>query len=378
MPGPLSHIKVLDLSRVLAGPWSTQMLGDMGAEVIKIENPNGGDDTRHWGPPFVENDDGSDGDAAYFLCTNRNKTSEFVNITSLEGQAKIHAIAKECDIIVENYKVGGLKKYGLDYESVIKLNPALIYCSITGFGQNGPYANQPGYDFMIQAMGGMMSITGETDENGGSPQKVGVAIADIMTGMYATVGILGALAHRDRTGEGQYIDLALLDCQIALLANHTSNYLISGEDPIRHGNSHVSIVPYQTFETKNGTIVIAIGNDSQFKEFASLLKTNWATDNRYKSNEARVKNRDTLVPQISEILKQKTTKNWRALLEQKNIPCSPVNTIGEILSDPQVKHRNLIREIKNENGTSTPIIANPINYSKTPMEYKKAPPKQLS
>lgn len=378
MPGPLSHIKVLDLSRVLAGPWSTQILGDMGAEVIKIENPIGGDDTRHWGPPFVKNDDGSEGDAAYFICTNRNKTSEFVNITSLEGQKKIHVIAKDCDIIVENYKVGGLKKYGLDYNSLSELNPALIYCSITGFGQNGPYADRPGYDFMIQAMGGMMSITGDTDENGGKPQKVGVAIADIMTGMYATVGILGALAHRDKTGEGQYIDLALLDCQIAMLANHASNYLVDREVPIRHGNSHVSIVPYQTFETKDGNIVIAVGNDGQFKQFASLLKTDWANDNRYKTNEERVKNRDNLVPKISKILKQKTTENWITILEQKKIPCGPVNTIDEILSDPHVKHRNLIREIKNDDGTSTPIIANPINYSKTPMEYKKAPPKRLS
>ena len=266
MSGPLSHIKVLDLSRVLAGPWSTQILGDMGAEVIKIERPGVGDDTRRWGPPFTKNQDGSDGDAAYFQCTNRNKISRSIDITTVEGQDEIRELTKICDIVVENYKVGGLKKYGLDYDSLSVINPGLVYCSITGFGQTGPYANRPGYDFMIQAMGGMMSITGEKDENGGAPQKVGVAIADIMTGMYATIGILGALNHRERTGEGQYIDLALLDCQIAMLANHTSNYLISGDIPKRHGNSHVSIVPYQSFKTQDGDMVLAIGNDDQFKK----------------------------------------------------------------------------------------------------------------
>lgn len=375
MAGPLSHIKVLDLSRVLAGPWSTQMLGDMGADVIKIEKPGVGDDTRAWGPPFSKNKDGSRGDAAYFHSTNRNKTSLFIDITSEEGQMEIKEIAKNCDILVENFKVGGLKRYGLDYDNLSAINPGLIYCSITGFGQTGPYANRAGYDFMIQAMGGMMSITGESDENGGGPQKVGVAIADVMTGMYATVGILGALAHRDRTGEGQYIDLALLDCQIAMLANHTSNYLISGDVPKRHGNKHVSIVPYQTFKTKDGNIVLAIGNDTQFASFAKIVGKKWDDDERFKTNAARVENRNSLVPEIAKIISLKSSLEWISLLEKENIPCGPVNNLEQILSDPHIKTRGLVGEIKDEDGKPVPIIKNPINYSKTPMEYKKAPPK---
>ncbi|MCC3860553.1 CaiB/BaiF CoA transferase family protein [Pseudemcibacter aquimaris] len=376
MAGPLSHIKVLDLSRVLAGPWSTQMLGDMGADVIKIERPGVGDDTRTWGPPFMKNEDGSDGDAAYFHCTNRNKSSRAIDITTPAGQDEIKALAEECDILVENYKVGGLKKYGLDYDNLSKVNPGLIYCSITGFGQTGPYANRAGYDFMIQAMGGMMSITGDSDENGGGPQKVGVAIADVMTGMYATIGILGALAHRDKTGEGQYIDLALLDTQIAMLANHTSNYLMSGNVPKRHGNEHVSIVPYQTFKTSDGDMVLAVGNDSQFEKFSALVGENWADDANYKTNAERVKNRKSLIPLIADKIIQKSTKEWVSLFEQHGVPCGPVNNIAEILSDPHVKERGVLETIKDENGNDVPIIANPIKYSKTPMEYKKAPPKR--
>lgn len=378
MAGPLSHIKVLDLSRVLAGPWSTQMLGDMGAEVIKIERPSVGDDTRSWGPPFIKNEDGTDGDAAYFHCTNRNKTSRAIDITTAEGQDEIKTLAKECDILVENYKVGGLKKYGLDYDSLSTINPALIYCSITGFGQTGPYANRAGYDFMIQAMGGMMSITGDKDENGGGPQKVGVAIADVMTGMYATIGILGALTHRDKTGEGQYIDLALLDCQIAMLANHTSNYLISGNIPKRHGNEHVSIVPYQTFKTLDGDMVLAIGNDDQFAKFSTLVGKNWTEDGRYKTNGERVNNRHSLVPEIAAIISKKTTDEWVLLFEKHGVPCGPVNNLDQILSDPHVIDRGVIEQIADENGNKVPIIANPIKYSKTPMEYKKAPPKLKS
>ncbi len=375
MPGPLSHIKVLDLSRVLAGPWSTQMLGDMGAEVIKIEKPGVGDDTRAWGPPFSKNPDGSRGDAAYFHSTNRNKSSLFIDITTEVGQKQVTQLAKECDILVENFKVGGLKKYGLDYDSLSAVNPGLIYCSITGFGQTGPYASRAGYDFMIQAMGGMMSITGEADENGGGPQKVGVAIADVMTGMYATIGILGALAHRDKTGEGQYIDLALLDCQIAMLANHTSNYLIGGKIPKRHGNEHVSIVPYQTFKTKDGDMVLAIGNDSQFASFSKLLEKSWHTDSDFQTNAARVKNRNRLISKIKSIMTSRTTANWIALLEESTIPCGPVNNLEQILSDPHVVERGLVGEIAGNDGDTVPIIKNPINYSKTPMEYTKTPPK---
>lgn len=374
MTGPLSHIKVLDLSRVLAGPWSTQILGDMGAEVIKIERPVHGDDTRSWGPPFIKNTDGSNGDAAYFHSTNRNKTSLSIDITTEKGQMEIRELAKNSDILVENYKVGGLKKYGLDYKSLSELNPNLIYCSITGFGQTGPYAERAGYDFMIQAMGGLMSITGDTDENGGGPQKVGVAIADLMTGMYATVGILGALAHRDQTGEGQYIDLALLDCQIAMLANHTSNYLFTGKAPERHGNAHVSIVPYQTFKTRDGDMVLAIGNDSQFVQFSKLVESDWHNDDRFITNAGRVKNRELLIPEIDVIIKERTTKEWIELLEQHSVPCGPVNTLVDILNDPHVIDRGVVQDIKSNDGQTIPIIANPIKYSKTPMVYSKAPP----
>lgn len=375
MAGPLSHIKVLDLSRVLAGPWSTQMLGDMGADVIKIERPGVGDDTRAWGPPFQKNEDGSNGDSAYFHCTNRNKTSRSIDIATDEGQNEIRELAKECDILVENYKVDGLKKYGLDYDSLSEINPALIYCSITGFGQTGPYTNRAGYDFMIQAMGGMMSITGDSDENGGGPQKVGVAIADVMTGMYATIGILGALTHRDKTGEGQYIDLALLDCQIAMLANHTSNYLVSGEIPKRHGNAHVSIVPYQTFKTNDGDIVLAIGNDKQFEKFCKITGNNFFKDDDYRTNEARVKNRELLIPQIKELIKGKNTEDWIKLFEKHKIPCGAINNIEQILADPHVQERGIVQKIMNPDGEITSIIANPIKYSKTPMEYRKTPPK---
>ena len=375
MAGPLSHIKVLDLSRVLAGPWSTQMLGDLGAEVTKIERPEVGDDTRHWGPPFLTNADGSAGDAGYFLCTNRNKTSLSLDITSAEGQETLRQMAQECDILVENYKVGGLKKYGLDYDSLKGLNPKLIYCSITGFGQTGPYADRPGYDFMIQAMGGMMSITGEKDDlPGGGPQKVGIAIADLMTGMYATVGILAALAHKDRTGEGQYIDLALLDCQMAMLANQNMNFLVGGNVPGRMGNAHPNIVPYQVVPTSDGFLVVAIGNDSQFKSFCDLMgHEDWS--DKYPTNALRVENRDQLIPLIEDIMKGRSTAEWIALLDENNVPCGPVNSIEQAFQDPQAIHRNMQREMTRPDGTVVPVVANPLNFSKTPVEYKIAPPK---
>jgi len=376
MAGPLSHIRVLDLSRVLAGPWSTQLLGDLGAEVTKIERPGAGDDTRHWGPPFIRNPDGSPGDAGYFLCANRNKSSLPLDISTAQGQDKIRAMVQDSDIVVENYKVGGLKKYGLDYDSLKDLNPGLIYCSITGFGQTGPYANRPGYDFLIQAMGGMMSITGEKDGHpGAGPQKVGVAIADIMTGMYATVGILAALSHRQRTGEGQYIDLALLDCQLAMLANQNMNYLVGGAAPGRMGNAHPNIVPYQVFETRDGHLILAIGNDRQFRRFAELNGKDWAADERFATNAARVENRERLIPLIAAVMGDKTTGRWIALLEAHNIPCGPVNNIAEAFDDPQVIHRNMRRDIRREDGTLIPTVANPINFSKTPVDYKIAPPK---
>lgn len=376
MAGPLSHIKVLDLSRVLAGPWSTQMLGDLGADVTKIERPGTGDDTRHWGPPFITNPDGSQGDAGYYLCTNRNKQSLQLDITTAEGQQKIRDLARDSDILVENYKVGGLKKYGLDYDSLKQVNPRLIYCSITGFGQTGPYAKRPGYDFLIQAMSGMMSITGEKEGlPGAGPQKVGIAIADLMTGMYAVIGVLAALAHRDRTGEGQYIDLALLDCQMAVLSNQNSNYLVGGKSPQRMGNAHLNIVPYQVMPTQDGHLILAIGNDSQFKNFCKLTgHENWATDEKFATNEARVIHRDQLVPLIEKVMQEKPTAEWITLLEENNVPCGPVNNIEQAFQDPQVQHRQMRREITRPDGTVIPTVANPINFSKTPVEYKIAPP----
>jgi len=371
MTGPLSHIRVLDLSRVLAGPWSTQMLGDLGAEVVKIERPAVGDDTRVWGPPFLATSDGTQGDAGYFLCTNRNKVSRQIDITTREGQAEIRALARDSDIVVENYKVGGLKKYGLDYDSLKTLNPGLVYCSITGFGQTGPYAQRPGYDFLIQAMGGMMSITGEPD---GPPQKVGVAVADLMTGMYATVGILAALAHRERTGEGQYIDLALLDCQVAMLANQNMNYLVGGTAPARMGNAHPNIVPYQVMATADSFLILAIGNDSQFSSFCRLCgQEDWIE--QYPTNAVRVGQRDRLVPLIEAVMQQKNTADWIRQLEEHNVPCGPVNNIAEAFADPQIIHRNMRREITRPDGTVIPTVANPINFSKTPVDYKTAPPK---
>ncbi len=376
--GPLKHIKVLDLSRVLAGPWASQMLGDMGAEVVKVERPadehsRGGDDTRHWGPPFITNADGLPGDAGYFLCANRNKTSISVDIATPEGQERIRQLILESDVLLENYKVGGLKKYGLDYDSVKALNPRLVYCSITGFGQTGPYANRPGYDFLIQAMGGIMSLTG-SEESG--PLRIGVAMVDLMTGMYATTGILAALNHRDQTGEGQHIDVALLDCQVASLANQAMNYLVSGEAPGRIGNSHPNIVPYEAFETADGYLILAVGNDSQFGRFARLAnREDWVTDSRFCTNDVRVRNRKILVPEIAQVMKSKTTKSWITELEKHSVPCGPVNTLKEVFADPQVQHREMLRYLEREDGTVVPTVASPLKFSKTPVSYRKAPPK---
>nr|WP_210413999.1 CaiB/BaiF CoA-transferase family protein [Luteithermobacter gelatinilyticus] len=379
MNGPLSHVRVVDLSRVLAGPWATQMLGDLGAEVIKIEQPAsarhpGGDDTRGWGPPFLENADGTQGDAAYFLCANRNKDSRAIDFTTAEGQAQVRDLVRESDVVVENFKVGGLKKYGLDYDSLKQINPGLIYCSITGFGQSGPYAARPGYDFLIQGMGGLMSLTGSPESG---PQKVGVAIADLMTGMYASVAIVAALNHKERTGEGQHIDLALLDCQVAMLANQNMNYLIGGTPPGLLGNAHPNIVPYEAFATKDGHLILAVGNDGQFARFAALIgRDDWAADSRFKTNAARVQHRDLLIPLIGEVLREKTTADWIAALEDINVPCGPVNRLDQVFEDPQVKHRGLLRELMREDGTCIPTVANPIKFSRTPVTYRKAPPKK--
>ncbi|WP_372070181.1 CaiB/BaiF CoA-transferase family protein (plasmid) [Tistrella mobilis] len=375
--GALSHIRVLDLSRVLAGPWASQILGDLGAEVLKIERPGAGDDTRGWGPPYAEAADGSAREAAYFLTTNRNKSSVAIDMGTAEGAALIRRLAAESDVVIENFKVGGLKKYGLDQESLRALNPRLIYCSITGFGQTGPYAPRAGYDFMIQAMGGLMSVTGEPDEvPGGGPVKVGVALVDVMTGLYATIGVLAALAHRERTGEGQHIDLALLDVSVATLANQAMNYLVSGKAPGRMGNAHPNIVPYQAFATQDGHLVLAIGNDEQFRRFAAEAgHPDWATDPRFATNAQRVANRAALVPLVAGAVATRTTDDWIAALESKAVPCGPINTLDRVFADPQVQARGLARQIAHPALGSVPTVANPLNLSATPVDYARAAPR---
>ncbi|WP_372095019.1 CaiB/BaiF CoA transferase family protein [Tistrella mobilis] len=375
--GALSHIRVLDLSRVLAGPWASQILGDLGAEVLKIERPGAGDDTRGWGPPYAEAADGSAREAAYFLTTNRNKSSVAIDMGTAEGAALIRRLAAESDVVIENFKVGGLKKYGLDQESLRALNPRLIYCSITGFGQTGPYAPRAGYDFMIQAMGGLMSVTGEPDEvPGGGPVKVGVALVDVMTGLYATIGVLAALAHRERTGAGQHIDLALLDVSVATLANQAMNYLVSGKAPGRMGNAHPNIVPYQAFATQDGHLVLAIGNDEQFRRFAAEAgHPDWAADPRFATNAQRVANRAALVPLVAGAVATRTTDDWIAALESKAVPCGPINTLDRVFADPQVQARGLARQIVHPALGSVPTVANPLNLSATPVDYARAAPR---
>jgi crotonobetainyl-CoA:carnitine CoA-transferase CaiB-like acyl-CoA transferase len=375
--GPLTNIRVLDLTRVLAGPWATQILADFGAEVIKIEKPGEGDDTRGWGPPFIDNADGSRGDAAYYLACNRGKSSVCIDMANPEGQKLIRELAAKSDIVIENFKVGGLKKYGLDYASLKAVNPNLIYCSITGFGQNGPYAQRAGYDFMIQGMGGLMSITGERDDlPGGGPQKVGVAVADIFTGLYATIAILAALHHRDKTGEGQYIDLALLDTQVAIIANLNLNYLVSGKVPGRMGNAHANIVPYQTFATADGHIIIAVGNDRQFKEFSAIIgMPKLSQDQRFTSNRGRVEHRGELIPLLVGPLKARTTSEWVEAFEAAAIPCGPINSLDQVFANEQVLARGLQIGLTREDGVQVPGVANPIQFSATPVEYDKAPPR---
>jgi crotonobetainyl-CoA:carnitine CoA-transferase CaiB-like acyl-CoA transferase len=365
MSGPLKGIRVLDLTRVLAGPWATQTLADLGAEVIKIEKPGEGDDTRGWGPPFLEG-----GDAAYFASANRGKHSVCIDIATPEGQRLIRALAAKTDILVENYKVGGLAKYGLDYETLRKEFPRLIYCSITGFGQTGPYANRAGYDFMIQGMSGLMSITGEPD---GQPIKVGVAFADIFTGLYSVIGILSALHHRHKTGQGQFIDMALLDSQVAVLANQGLNYLVGGKVPQRLGNAHPNIVPYQTFETADGNIIVAVGNDRQFTEYCRIIGV--LVDEKFATNRGRVEHRAELIPLLVPAMKKQTTAFWVEAFEADAVPCGPINNIGEVFADPQILARGLKVEQSREDGVKVPGIANPILMSETPIEYDRAAPK---
>jgi crotonobetainyl-CoA:carnitine CoA-transferase CaiB-like acyl-CoA transferase len=369
MAGPLRGLRVLDLTRVLAGPWATQTLADLGAEVIKIERPGEGDDTRGWGPPFLKNADGTNGDAAYFASANRGKHSVCIDITKSEGQNLIKALAAKSDILIENFKVGGLAKYGLDYGALRGENPRLIYCSITGFGQSGPYANRAGYDFMIQGMSGLMSITGEPD---GQPTKVGVAFADVFTGMYASVGILAALHHRDKTGQGQFIDMSLLDSQVAVLANQGLNYLVGGKVPQRLGNAHPNIVPYQVFETADGHMIVAVGNDRQFMEYCRIIGV--TVDAKFATNRGRVEQRAELIPQLMPAMKKKATAEWMAALESAAVPCGPINTIDQVFADSQVLARGLQIGQTRADGVQVPGIANPIVMSETPIEYERAAP----
>ncbi len=375
--GALSHIRVLDLSRVLAGPWAGQILADLGADVIKVERPVCGDDTRSWGPPFLKDEAGQNTtEAAYYLSANRNKQSVTIDFTRPEGQRLVRELVAKSDIVIENFKVGGLAAYGLDYASLKAVNPKLIYCSITGFGQTGPYAKRAGYDFMIQGLGGLMSLTGRPDgDEGGGPVKVGVALTDILTGLYSTTAILAALAHRDQSGVGQYIDMALLDVQVACLANQAMNYLTTGVAPKRLGNAHPNIVPYQDFPTADGDFILTVGNDSQFRKFAEVAgQSQWATDPRFLTNKLRVANRSELIPLIRQATVFKTTAQWVDELEAAGVPCGPVNDLAQVFADPQVLARGLAIELPHALGGHVAQVASPIRLSETPVEYRRAPP----
>ncbi|WP_321852203.1 CaiB/BaiF CoA-transferase family protein [Burkholderia diffusa] len=375
--GALSHIRVLDLTRVLAGPWCAQTLADFGADVIKVERPGAGDDTRHWGPPYLKDANGDDtAEAAYYLAANRNKRSVTVDIATPEGQQIVRELAAQSDVVLENYKVGQLKKYGLDYESLRAVKPDLVYCSVTGFGQTGPYAHRAGYDFIVQGIGGFMSITGERDsEPGGGPQKAGVAIADLATGLYSTIAVLAALAHRDRTGEGQYIDMALLDVQVALLANMNTNFLASGKPPVRWGNAHPNIVPYQTFQTRDGWIIVAVGNDGQFRKFVEAGgRPELADDERFATNPSRVRHRDTLVPILAEMVKTRGKTGWIGALEAAGVPCGPINELDEVFDNEQVVARGMQVSLPHPCGADVKLVRNPIRMSATPPVARTAPP----
>lgn len=367
----LEGVRVLDLSRVLAGPWATQILGDLGADVIKVEKPGGGDDTRSWGPPFLSGENGKHGDAAYYLAANRNKRSVTIDFAKPEGAALVRRLAPHCHIMVENFKTGGLRKYGLDYESIRAINPAIVYCSITGFGQTGPYAKRPGYDYIIQGMGGLMSLTGEP---AGEPMKSAVAVADLFTGMYAVTAILAALRHAERTGEGQHIDAALLDAQVAMLANLGASYLVSGAQPKRLGNQHASIAPYQVLATSDGHIILAVGNDGQFQDFCAAAGSKLATDPRFATNEARVNNREELTAALTHIMTQRTTAQWVSILEGAQVPCGPINTLDQVYADPHVVARNAVERVQRADGAEVRLAANPIRMSETPPHTRAAPP----
>jgi len=373
MTGALDKIRVLDLSRILAGPLCTQILGDLGADIIKIERPGVGDDTRKWGPPFLKDRDGNDtNESAYYLSANRNKRSVAIDITTADGQALLHRLLEKCDVMIENFKAGGLKKYGLDCESVRKRHPHIVYCSVTGFGQNGPMATEPGYDFLAQALGGLMAITGNPGEE---PMKAGVALSDVMTGLYAAVGILAALRHRDETGKGQAIDLSLLDCTVAGLVNVAQYYLTSGTCAPRLGNAHSTIVPYQAFKTADGHVIIAVGNDTQFRRFAACFDQGWADDEKFSTNQMRVRNRDALVALIAPLIEQQVTDYWVKTLNDINVPVGPVNTMDQVFAMEQIKARQMEIEMPHPQ-TSEPahLVGSPLKMSETPVSFRHAPP----
>ena len=377
MPGPLAHLRVLDLSRVLAGPWAAQNLADLGAEVIKVERPGAGDDTRGWGPPWMKDGSGKDTtESAYFLSVNRNKKSVTLDIAKPEGQEIARELAGKCHVLIENYKVGTLKKYGLDYEKIRSSNPSIIYCSVTGFGQDGPYAPRPGYDFVFQGMGGLMSITGERDgQPGAGPQKVGIAITDVLTGMYASVAILAAITHRERTGQGQYIDAALLDTIVAFNANQIVAYLCSGRIPVRWGNAHPQVVPYEVFPAADGHIILAIGNDGQFERFCEAAGAGaLAQEPRFKTMSQRIIHRGELIPLIADLMRTRSKREWIAMLEPANVPCGPINNMQEVFEDPQVRHRQLRVDMPHPLGGVAPVVRSPLRLSATPVEYRLAPP----
>jgi formyl-CoA transferase len=378
MPAALDNIRVLDLTRVLAGPWCAQNLADLGADVIKVEKPGAGDDTRSWGPPFLKHKDGSDStDAAYYLAANRGKRSITLDISTPQGQQVVRDLAKISDVVLENYKVGQLKKYGLDYESLTQVNPALVYCSVTGFGQTGPWKHRAGYDFIIQGVGGFMSVTGEADDQpGGGPQKAGVAVADLMTGMYATQAVLAALFHRERSGEGQYIDMALLDVQVAMMANMNSNYLVSGTPPRRWGNAHPNLTPYQTFKSNTDWIIVAAGNDDQFKKLCTAGgREEIPLDPRFNSNPNRVRNREALLPQLKAMFAAQSAEWWVQALEAVGVPCGPINNLEQTFKNPQVQARGLRMSLDRADSGPVPLVGSPMKFSKTPVKYSLPPPR---
>ncbi len=382
----LEGIRILDLSRVLAGPWCTQTLADLGADVIKIERPGAGDDTRGWGPPFLKDSSGSDtSDAAYYLGTNRNKRSVTCDIATPQGQALIRELVKTCDVFIENFKVGDMARYGLDYASLSQLQPRLVYCSVTGFGQTGPYRERAGYDYAVQGMGGLMSITGERDDLGGGPQKVGVAVADLFTGMYATVGILAALRHAEKTGQGQHVDMALLDTQVAMLANLGANYLVAGQKegkvPGRSGNAHQNIVPYQVFEVapaSNGVkdhLILAVGNDGQFAKFCAVAgQAELASDPRFAKNQDRVRHRDTLVPLLEAIFMTRRKSDWLSALEAAKVPCGAINNLAEVFADPHVRSRDMVTTWDHPASGAVELVSSPLKLSTTPVRKDFPPP----